>query len=196
MPWISLNVKFESCFDGVSQMFWSLRSCQKYPWMFLGFNRYFGVNMSITGFQLNFLKLSWSTAAHVSHHGKVGCYRIVTACFPCCKTLKLQYLFTHVDMRSWSEATDSVIGMLLLLVRMSGPKQNDCCAKSPVWELLSALVILVTWQNFIIEISWVGVHLPEWWVTLHLYVKQCTYRCRETVAHAAFSPSTGWVSGF
>ena len=38
--------------------------------------------------------------------------------------------------------------------------------------------------NFIIEIHKVEVHLPEWWVTLHLYAQQYNYKCRETVAHA------------
>ena len=45
----------------------------------------------------------------------------------------------------------------------------------------------------IIELSEVGVQLPELWVMLHLYEWQYADRCGEMVAHAAFSSNIGWT---
>ena len=57
---------------------------------------------------------------------------------------------------------------------------------------MSAIVIFTTRQNSIMEISEVGVQLPEWRVTPHLYVWQFTYKCGETVAHTTYLPN--WVN--
>ena len=81
-----------------------------------------------------------------------------------------------------------IIDILLALARTPRKKQN-------VWFQESHVRITFNYSNlhdttnFIIEIYKVEVHLPEWWVTLHLYAQQYNYKCRETVAHAMFSPT-------
>ena len=70
-------------------------------------------------------------------------------------------------------------------------------------EWLSAISIRISFSyiylhdvtNSNIEIPEVRVWLPEWEVILPLHVWQY-YRCGKTVAHATFSPNTGWTVGF
>ena len=98
-------------------------------------------------------------------------------------------------IKSWSQAIGIVtVGIFLSLVRMLGLKQTDWCVQSSVRITFSYRNLHDT-TNSTLEIPEVGVQLPEWCGTLHLYVWRYA-QVWENIAHTALAPNVGWASGF
>ena len=79
------------------------------------------------------------------------------------------------------ETTSKLTTHTLALATTAGLKETVCCA-----EIAVGYSHLREMTNSIIEISEVGVQLPEWRITLHLYTYGSMNRYGEIAAHPSF----------
>ena len=146
---------------------------------------------NLFGFSLRFFFFSTRAMAHFC----------VVLCLLSDACLQAHGPWQHLSKRSVhtlakrprSKASDTVIiAVLLALAGTSWLEQNARCVNSPMAWLVSAVVLFMTWHSPLLkspksECS-SGKHCSC------MYVSMC--KRGETVAHAPFSPSIGYSSGF